>query len=185
MVVSVASPALAASPVPGLSGLMRLTYRSRTGGSAMELTTDDDGLGLRVENSVTQPVNAFLAVSLDSRVVQSSADWGTNAGWTVTSQGTSGGFSVWRLAFTGSWTRVGDTWTAATYTYTIPAVGFLSDVKARVQRSVQIAGQTFTRDSGVIIIGANNRSSRRAPAESAPASDGGGEQPEIVLRATA
>lgn len=199
LVVSAAAPAFAASPIPGLSGLMRLTYRSRNdGASVMELTTDDTGLGLRVEDSTTQPVNAFLTISLDDRVVASTANWGTNPGWTVTFQSSSGGFNIWRLACTGTWTRTGNTWTAATYTYVIPATGYVSSVRARVQRSVQVNGTTYTRDSGVIIIGASNRSSRRvepapsAPADGTTASDGGGAPTggapaptEVVVQATA
>lgn len=172
VVVATAAPAMAVSQEPALSGLMRVTYQPSYRESTLTMTTQDTGLGLRVTNSTTRPDSATLTVYYSAEIVPASTVWtGTGGGWTApTCQRTEGGYTVWELRYTGTWTQTGPTtWATGTFTWGAK-VAYGSGLRSRAIRTVTIAGQPYTTDSGYVSIGTITRAARTAPV-----SDGGGE----------
>ena len=176
VVVATAAPAMAVSQEPALSGLMRVTYQPSYDDSTLTMTTQGTGLGLRVTDSSTRPDSAVLTVYYSAAVVPSGTTWtGAGGGWTApTYQRTEGSYTVWTLTYRGAWTQTGaDIWTAGAFTWRA-SVRYASGLRSRAIRTVTIAGQSYSTDSGYVSIGA-----MRA-ARSAPASDGGGDPASIT-----
>lgn len=178
--VAVAAPALAVSPDPGLSGLLRLTYSRSLFSASIELTTEGRGLGLRVADSIVKPTSAKLTIYLSRSVAPASTRWSAGRNyWTLPLYvRTEGDYTVWETSYTGTWAQEGKDWTPEPFTFTASAGRTSGTVRARVVREAVVNGATYTTDSGYVTIGGMSaRSARRA----APApSDGGGEQTETL-----
>ena len=173
--VAVSAPAMAASPDPGLSGLLRLTYSRSLFSASIEMTTEGRGLGLRVADSTVKPASALLTIYLSRSVAPASTRWSAGRSyWTLPRYvRTEGGYTVWETSYTGTWAQEGRDWIPEPFTFTASAGRTSGAVSARVIRTAVINGVTYTTDSGYVAIG--GMSARRA----APApSDGGGEQTE-------
>lgn len=173
-IVSVATPAFAGSPVPGLSGLMQFTYtRPAWGTATLELTTVGSGLGLKVDNARSVPTLARLTICISNAVVWAGTAWnGSGGGWTKpTFKRTEGAFSVFETTYQGSWTKSGTTYRTGDFTWTANVTSTSDRLPLRVVRDATVDGQPFQTDSGVVYLQA--RTGRRA--EPAASDNGGAE----------